>query len=324
MFDRLIIAGAVLIPFSQIRRGSWLSKGSIVGAIGTILIMIGIPVAAIIGMTDNSDPVKTDLGPEKVMDIFTKFNTMLFMFGPSALYPTIKAGMKERKRFNSANMVAHVLSLFVYLLAGLMAYAAFGESVNENVIYSMGSHIKRTIPGVADLQKWDEYKLERWWVGWPVAIAMFCCCLVAAPVRIIAFFGGFIKNYPFWDKNIIINTCFRIFIVLLILFLTILVPNLDTLMGLVTALVSPMLKFSLAAVYYKAAKETKGEQFPMWMWGVAAFGIVLAGFGFVLSIINIINIEHHDQGSVFGDFFGTARNMRVLLSDSQIEKEHKP
>ena len=139
------------------------------------------------------------------------------MFGPSALYPTIKSSMRDKSGFNSANLVAHVLSLAVYLLVGLLAYAAFGIAVEENVIYSMGELEPRNINGVRDMPKYDRKRLERSWIGWPVSISMVCCCVVASPVRFMAFFGSIVKNFPSLRKSAVLNTVFRVATVFLVL-----------------------------------------------------------------------------------------------------------
>ena len=336
------------LPAALIRNGNWISKFSFVGLIATIMIFVGMPVGAAMGLAKSDDefPLRknddfTRVWPKNTFDIFVVFNTFVFMFGPTSLYPIIKAGMRDASKFNSANLVAHVLGLSCYLVCGLMCYAAFGGSdftdldaeppvypkgyTNENISFSMGQLEKRDLDPNKTYEPFDLYRLDRWWVGYLIAISMVFCCFVATPVRFLAFFGGMVKQYPRLGKGWA-NWTFRVATVMFVLLLTLFTPNIDTLIGLVSALVSPTLKFALPPLYYRAARHSQGKDFPLWMWGVVVFGLVLCGVGFVKSLINMVNVFSNTkkEGFVFGDFFGVSQSMHRLFETKLIKKlKHK-
>ena len=81
-------------------------------------------------------------------------------------------------------------------------------------------------------------------------VSMVCTCTVAMPVRFLAFFSGFTKQYPQVGQGIK-NYVFRIVTVILILIICAVTPSLSALLNVIGSLESPTLKFTLPPLYYK-------------------------------------------------------------------------
>ena len=145
------------------------------------MIFVGMPVGAAMGLAKSDEefplrlqPEFTRTWPKNQFDICVVFNTFVFMFGPTSLYPIIKSGMRDASKFNSANLVAHSLGLSCYLVCGLMCYAAFGGSdaedltsdppikasgyTNENISFSMGQLTERVLDPTKTYAEFDKLK----------------------------------------------------------------------------------------------------------------------------------------------------------------------
>ncbi|RWS25637.1 amino acid transporter ANT1-like protein, partial [Leptotrombidium deliense] len=68
---------------------------------------------------------------------FLAIGTVMFAYGATASFPTFQNDMRERRKFPIAVVIAFMILLSIYVPIASIGYKTYGDSVTENVIFTL-------------------------------------------------------------------------------------------------------------------------------------------------------------------------------------------
>jgi len=257
----------------------WVSLLGGVMSVGYCLIAVGGSIAvAVGGQGDAEYSEATDSSSESTADIvfgvMNALGSVAFTFGGQAVVPEIQATLATPPRSPLSMMkavgVSYVLVFVLYYSVAITGYAAFGSSVEPDILLS----IKKP--------------------GWLVDIAdMMVVFHVAAGYQVFAmplfdvFEEAVRSRMSKRPRPVVLRLVVRTIFVFVVTFIAILVPFFDDLMGLIASVGLMPITFILPPLLWISSRRPTGAEF--WVNAVIAGSCTLLAFvALVGSMRNII------------------------------------
>ena len=242
-----------------------------IAAGGSIAVAVG-------GQDDDEYSETTDTSPESTADVvfgvMNALGSVAFTFGGQAVVPEIQATLATPPRSPLSMMkavgVSYVLVFVLYYSVAITGYAAFGSSVEPDILLS----IKKP--------------------GWLVDIAdMMVVFHVAAGYQVFAmplfdvFEEAVRSRMSKRPRPVVLRLVVRTIFVFVVTFVAILVPFFDDLMGLIASVGLMPITFILPPLLWISSRRPTGAEF--WLNAVIAGSCtLLAVVALVGSMRNII------------------------------------
>lgn len=138
-FIRWVIIAPIFVSLAMLRDLKAVAKLGSIGVLAAFLQASGVWLGAgyhkLMGpggqeyMAVNSSATLTEIGAQ--------FGTFFFGYGCISTLPTLRASMSDPTEITSAMRVGFVLVTFVYTSIMIIAYAGYGQAINDNAILSI-------------------------------------------------------------------------------------------------------------------------------------------------------------------------------------------
>merc|ERR1740121_871877 len=140
--------------------------------------------------------------------------------------------MKAPEEMPKALKLGHLAVASIYVLMASIAYHGWGRNVAGNVLQSMCG-----FPGCRGTVPEDMQPGAKWWTGYLLSVAVVANLTVTVPLVMYCVFRTLETEHERLKANNVLNTCMRLFVVLVSVSLAIFVPHfIEILAVLATAL----------------------------------------------------------------------------------------
>lgn len=254
----------------------WVSLMGGVMSIGYCLIAAGGSIAAAVsGEETYSAARESESQADKVFGVMNALGSVAFTFGGQAVIPEIQATLARPPRSPFSMMkaigVSYVVVFLTYYSVGISGFAAFGKSVEPDVLLSIRR--PQVLVDIADVM---------------VVLHVAAGYQVFAMPLFDVFEGVVLRRLSKAPRPVILRLGVRSLFVFVTTFIAVLLPFFDDLMGLIASIGLMPITFILPSLLWISSRRPEG--FELWVNVVIAGGSsLLALVAFVGSVRNIIH-----------------------------------
>ncbi|XP_058092102.1 amino acid transporter AVT1I-like [Magnolia sinica] len=263
--ELIILAGIIVLPTMFLRKLSLLAYISAGGVLASIAVVVSVfcTGAESVGFHQKGRLFNFSGIP-------TAISIYAFCYGGHAVYPTIYASMRNKKRFNCILLLCFLLCTINYGIMAVTGYLMFGDDVKSQVTLNLRAKMVSSKIALYTtlINPFTKYAL----MVAPLAMAIEDMLQI---------------------KNRIISSLFifsiRTLLVISTVVVALTVPFFGSLMAFIGSFLSSMVSMVLPCLYYLKISSSRGGKIELVLvWGILVMGVLIAITGTYSSVKQIV------------------------------------